>query len=78
MNLTYKNILLRGIDMTYFEKIKNMNIDELAKYFANTFEFPYSACYICEYDYGPPRAPRRGGGGRCASSAPQARRGWSC
>lgn len=38
--------------MTHFDKIKNMNIDELAKYFADTSVFPYSACYICEYDYG--------------------------
>lgn len=38
--------------MTYFDKIKNMNVDELAKYFADTSAFPYSACYLCEHDYG--------------------------
>lgn len=39
-------------NMTHFDKIKNMNIDELAKYFADTSAFPYSACYVCEHDYG--------------------------
>ena len=40
--------------MTIFEKIKGMNIDELAHFFANGKypNFPHSPCYICKYDDG--------------------------
>lgn len=38
--------------MTNFDKIKNMNIDELAKFFIDRTEFPDSPCYLCQYDEG--------------------------
>lgn len=36
--------------MTNFDKIKEMSIDELAKYFSNGF--PTSPCYLCQHDEG--------------------------
>lgn len=40
--------------MTNYERIQNMTIAELAKFFiTNTYpDFPNSPCYICEHDRG--------------------------
>jgi hypothetical protein len=42
------------LTMTNYERIQNMTIAELAKFFiTNTYpDFPNSPCYICEHDRG--------------------------
>lgn len=42
--------------MTMFETIKQMSIEEMANFFANTdnpiLNIPNSPCYLCEFDHG--------------------------
>lgn len=40
--------------MTNFEKIKKMNIEEMAEFFTidKYTNFPPSPCYVCDYDKG--------------------------
>jgi hypothetical protein len=40
-------------NMTRFEKLKQMSIDEVAEILGDPKRFPHAPCYICEYDEGP-------------------------